>query len=189
MASFQDRAQHAIAQLDKELSKYPILNNLERQTSVPKVYAILGLVGVYFFLVFFNIAGEFLVNFAGFLIPGYYSLQALFTSTTTDDTQWLTYWVVYAFLTVIESAIHAAYWFRMFEHDPPSVLDFADHRAAFYYIFKFVLILWMALPQTNGAQIVFTSFLQPLVGRFFSSTGTSANLRAQAEAASKPHST
>ncbi|KAJ6107801.1 hypothetical protein N7523_009124 [Penicillium sp. IBT 18751x] len=170
MASFQDRAQHTIAQLDKELSKYPVLNNLERQTSVPKVYAILGLVGVYFFLVFFNIAGEFLVNFAGFLLPGYYSLQALFTSGTADDTQWLTYWVVFAFLTVVESAINAAYWFP------------------FYYIFKFVAILWMALPQTNGAQIIFNSFLQPVLGRFFSSSGTSANLRAQAEAA-KAHST
>lgn len=54
---------------------------------MPKVYAVLGLVGVYFFLVFFNIAGAFLVNFAGFLIPGYYSLQALFTAGTADDTQ------------------------------------------------------------------------------------------------------
>ncbi|KAJ5562725.1 hypothetical protein N7535_002830 [Penicillium sp. DV-2018c] len=170
MASFQERAQHSIAQLDKELSKYPALANLERQTNVPKVYVILGLVGIYFFLVFFNIAGQFLVNFAGFLIPGYYSLQALFTSSTHDDTQWLTYWVVYAFLTVVESAISAAYWFP------------------FYYIFKFVLILWMALPQTNGAQLVFHSFLQPVLGRFFSSSGTSTNLRAQAEAASKPHS-
>ncbi|KAJ5360523.1 hypothetical protein N7517_009714 [Penicillium concentricum] len=169
MASFQERAQHSIAQLDKELSKYPVLANLERQTNVPKVYVILGLVGVYFFLVFFNIAGEFLVNFAGFLVPGYYSLQALFTSSTKDDTQWLTYWVVFAFLTVIESAISAAYWFP------------------FYYIFKFVLIMWMALPQTGGAQIVFNSFLQPVLGRFFSSSGTSSNLRAQAEAASKPH--
>lgn len=167
MATIQDRAQHTISQLDKELSKYPILNNLERQTNVPKVYAILGLVGVYFFLVFFNIAGEFLVNFAGFLIPGYYSLQALFTPGTSDDTQWLTYWVVYALLTVVESAISAAYWFP------------------FYYIFKFVLILWMSLPQTNGAQLVFNSFLQPVFGRFFQGGSTSANLRAQADAATK----
>lgn len=48
---------------------------------------ILGLVGIYFFLVFFNIAGEFLVNLAGFLIPGYYSLNALFTAGKADDTQ------------------------------------------------------------------------------------------------------
>jgi hypothetical protein len=73
--------------VNKQLSKYPILNNFERQTSVPKVYAFLGLVGIYFFLVFFNIAGEFLVNFAGFLVPGYYSLEALFTSNKSDDTQ------------------------------------------------------------------------------------------------------
>ena len=33
--------------------------------------------------------------------------------------------------------------------------------------------------------MVFHSFLQPLVGRFFSNSGTSSNLRAQAEAASK----
>ena len=73
--------------ISSQLSKYPVLANLERQTNVPKVYVILGLVGIYFFLVFFNIAGEFLVNFAGFLLPGYYSLQALFTSNTQDDTQ------------------------------------------------------------------------------------------------------
>jgi receptor expression-enhancing protein 5/6 len=79
----------------------------------------------------------------------------------------LQYWVVYALLTVVESAISAAYWFP------------------FYYIFKFVLVLWMSLPQTNGAQIVFHSFLQPVLGRFFNNGSTSANLRAQAEAAAK----
>lgn len=70
-----------------QLSKYPALNNFEKQTSVPKVYAILGLAGLYFFLIFFNIAGEFLVNIAGFIIPGYYSLNALFTTSKVDDTQ------------------------------------------------------------------------------------------------------
>ena len=64
-----------------------MLNDLERQTSVPKVYFFLGLAALYTFLIFFNIAGEFLVNFAGFLVPGYYSLQALFTSNKSDDTQ------------------------------------------------------------------------------------------------------
>lgn len=137
--SFQDKAQHQISQIDKEvsvhmskphfqavayhlpipplnghyyyhshhqhsastslytnsyitlqLSKYPVLNNFEKQTSVPKVYAFLGLVGLYFFLVFFNIGGEFLVNFAGFVLPGYYSLEALFSTSKVDDTQWLT---------------------------------------------------------------------------------------------------
>ncbi len=42
---------------------------------------------MYFFLIFFNIAGEFLVNTAGFIIPGYYSMAALFSSGKADDTQ------------------------------------------------------------------------------------------------------
>lgn len=57
---------------------------------MPKVYVILALVGLYFFLVFFNLGGAFLVNFAGFILPGYYSLEALFSTTKADDTQWLT---------------------------------------------------------------------------------------------------
>ncbi|KAF2028514.1 hypothetical protein EK21DRAFT_101826 [Setomelanomma holmii] len=168
--SAQERAQATLSQLDKELSKYPALNNFEKQTSVPKVYAILGLAGLYFFLIFFNIAGEFLVNIAGFVIPSYYSLNALFSASKVDDTQWLTYWVVYAFLTVFESAVSAVYWFP------------------FYYTFKFVLVLWMALPQTAGAQIIFRSFIQPVFSRYFSESGsTAANLRAAADSAGKPH--
>ncbi|KAI7035333.1 hypothetical protein KC352_g1017, partial [Hortaea werneckii] len=52
--SIQEKAQYHMSQLDKELSKYPALNNFEQQTSVPKVYVILGLGALYFFLVFFN---------------------------------------------------------------------------------------------------------------------------------------
>jgi len=148
--SFQDKAQGYINQIDKELSKYPTLNNLEKQSSVPKVYAFLGLISTYFFLIFFNIGGQFLTNIAGFVIPGYYSLEALFSSVKSDDTQWLTYWVVFAFLTVFESAVNAVYWFP------------------FYYTFKFILVLWLALPVTGGAQIVFRSFLQPVFARYFS---------------------
>lgn len=57
-----------------------MLNNLEKQTSIPEVYAFLSLVRIYSFLIFFNIAGESLVNFAGFLIPGYFSLEAFLAS-------------------------------------------------------------------------------------------------------------
>jgi receptor expression-enhancing protein 5/6 len=160
--SLQDKAQNHISQLDKELSKYQYLNEFEKQTGVQKVYVVLGLGALYFFLVFFNVAAEFLVNTIGFVIPAYYSLHALFTAGTADDTQWLTYWVVYAFLTVFESGISAVYWFP------------------FYYTFKFILVLWMALPQTNGAQIVFRSLLEPVFAKYFAHSGTSANLKAQA---------
>lgn len=34
-----------LAQLDKQLSQFPVLNNLEAQTKVPKAYGVLALVG------------------------------------------------------------------------------------------------------------------------------------------------
>ncbi|KAK6954751.1 ER membrane protein DP1/Yop1 [Daldinia eschscholtzii] len=166
--SAQDRVQHYISQLDRELSKYPALNNLEKQFGVPKVYAVLGVASLYLFFIIFNLGGQLLTNFAGFVVPGYYSLAALFSATKADDTQWLTYWVVFALFSVIESAVSVVYWFP------------------FYYTFKFVFLLWLSLPMFSGAQLIFRSFLQPMLGRHFSESGsTAANLRAKADSFGK----
>jgi len=166
--SAQDRVQHYVSQLDRELSKYPTLNNLEKQTSIPKVYATIGLVTLYFFFIVFNLGGQLLTNFAGFIIPAYYSLQALFSASKVDDTQWLTYWVVFAQFTVLESLLNVVYWFP------------------FYYTFKFVFLLWLSLPMFSGAQLIFRSFMQPMLGRYFSESGsTAANLRAKADSVGK----
>ncbi|KAI0157570.1 TB2/DP1, HVA22 family-domain-containing protein [Xylariaceae sp. FL1272] len=168
--SAQDKVQHYVTQLDKELGKYPALNNLEKQTSVPKVYGVIGLATLYFFFIVFNLGGQLLTNFAGFVIPGYYSMGALFSSSKVDDTQWLTYWVVFALFTVMESALNVVYWFP------------------FYYTFKFVFLLWLSLPAFSGAQLIFRSFLTPMLGRYFSESGsTAANLRAKADSYGKDH--
>ena len=66
------------------------MNNLEKQTSVPKAYAVIGVVALYFFFIILNLGGQLLTNIAGFVIPAYYSTAALFSATKEDDTQWLT---------------------------------------------------------------------------------------------------
>lgn len=113
---------------------------------------------------------------------------------------------MFAFLTVIESAISAAYWFRMcpqyanlitilltdrslllhLQVRPDHVDGSSPDQVCPYLVTK---LRPAADLYHSGAQIVFHSFLQPVVGRFFSTNGTSSNLRAQAEAAAKPHST
>lgn len=149
MSSPQDRVQQYIGQLDKELAKYPALEQLEKTTNVPKAYAAIGLVALYFFLILFNLGGQLLTNVAGFVIPGYYSLDALFSVSKADDTQWLTYWVVFALFSVVESLISVVYWFP------------------FYYTFKFVFLLWLSLPMFRGAELIFRAFLQPMLSRYF----------------------
>ncbi|KAH8771955.1 TB2/DP1, HVA22 family-domain-containing protein [Diaporthe sp. PMI_573] len=162
MASSQDKVQHYLGQLDRELSKYPALQNLEKQTNVPKTYTVIGAITLYFFFIVFNLGGQLLTNLAGFAIPGYYSLNALFTTNKADDTQWLTYWVVFSFFTLLESLLSVVYWFP------------------FYYTFKFVFLLWLALPTFRGAEIIFRSFLAPTLGRYFAGS-TAPGLRAQAD--------
>ncbi|KAJ2896735.1 uncharacterized protein MKZ38_005263 [Zalerion maritima] len=149
MSSAQDKVQNMIGQLDNELAKYPALDQLEKTTNVPKAYAAIGLVALYFFLILFNLGGQLLTNIAGFIIPGYYSLEALFSASKADDTQWLTYWVVFSFFTVIESLISVVYWFP------------------FYFTFKFVFLLWLSLPMFRGAEFIFRSFMQPMLSRYF----------------------
>lgn len=166
MSSPQDRIQQYIGNLDKELGKYPAVANLEKTTGVPKAYAAIGLVALYLFLIIFNLGGQLLTNFAGFVIPGYYSLDALFSASKADDTQWLTYWVVFAFFTVIESIVNVVYWFP------------------FYFTFKFVFLLWLSLPMFRGAEFIFRSFMAPMLSRYFQ-TSTASNLRAKAEGAAK----
>ncbi|KND93882.1 Protein yop-1 [Tolypocladium ophioglossoides CBS 100239] len=161
MSSAQEKAQNYLSALDRELSKYPALNNLEKSAGIPKAYAVIGVGALYFFLIIFNLGGQLLTNLAGFVIPGYYSLNALFTTNKDDDTQWLTYWVVFAFFTVIESFFNIVYWFP------------------FYFIFKFVFLLWLSLPVFRGADIIFKSFMAPTLGRYFQPSSTSSGLRSK----------
>ncbi|KAK5993192.1 Protein yop-1 [Cladobotryum mycophilum] len=162
--SAQEKAQNYLAVIDRELSKYPALNNLEKQLGFPKAYAVVGAVALYFFLIIFNIGGQLLTNFAGFVLPGYYSLGALFSKNTEDDTQWLTYWVVFSFFTVLEGFFSIVYWFP------------------FYFVFKFIFLLWLSLPTFRGADIVFRNFLAPTLGRYFQAGSTASGLRSKTDA-------
>ncbi|KAK9480356.1 TB2/DP1, HVA22 family-domain-containing protein [Lipomyces japonicus] len=171
--SYQDQAFAAVSKLDKELAKYPVLDKLEKQTGVPKAYGVLGAAGTYLFLIFLNFGGigEILANLAGFLIPGYYSLIALDTPGTADDTQYLTYWVVFAFFSVVE------FWSRAILYWIP-----------FYWFFKVIFVLYLGLPQFQGAKVVFNTVVKPLSAKLAKAAGvpppTSAtNLKEKVEQA------
>ena len=90
------------------------------------------------------------------------------TNTRSNRTNQLT--VLAHNYSVLEAALDPTYWFP------------------FYYLFKFAFTLWLALPQFSGAQILFRNALYPLFARYFQAPrGASANIRAKADAAEKPH--
>ncbi len=47
-------------------------------------------------ILYFTIGGEFICTLLTFLPPAYKSFKAIETKDSGDDTQWLTYWVVWA---------------------------------------------------------------------------------------------
>ncbi|ORY70799.1 TB2/DP1, HVA22 family-domain-containing protein [Leucosporidium creatinivorum] len=146
MASAQAKFEYYIAQVDKELSKYPALNRLEQQINVPKAYGVLA-VGTFFSsFIFFNIFAGFLSNLLGWALPAYLSLKALDTPGHDDDTQWLTYWIIFGAFNFLESMSKVLVaWFP------------------YYYTFKTIFILYLILPSTRGAQVIFVKAFKPLM--------------------------
>lgn len=83
---------------------------------------------------------------AGISYPAYASFKALESPSPHDDKQWLTYWAVYGICTSMET-VSARFlsWF-------PG-----------YYFAKMLVLIWMMLPRTKGALILYTSAIRPLL--------------------------
>ncbi|KAG0209009.1 ER membrane protein DP1/Yop1 [Mortierella sp. GBA30] len=146
MDSIQAKARYYNAQLDKELSKYAPLNQFEAATGVPKTYLALGAGSFFTLMIFFNFAGKLLSNLLGWVYPAYRSFKALETPEKEDDKQWLTYWTVYGFVSILESFTDILlYWFP------------------FYFFLKTVFLLWLMIPSFNGAAVVYSRILRPFL--------------------------
>lgn len=113
-----------------QLTKYPVLNNFEQRTQVPKTYAVLGGAFVLVILHFFNSLAKPISNLIGWGLPAYLSFKAIETPSPQDDIQWLTYWVVFGFFNFVES--FAA---RLVLYYVP-----------WYFAFKTLFVIWLQLP-------------------------------------------
>ena len=75
---------------------------LEDNTGVQRLYIGYAIIGLVVTWLAFGFGAQLLANCIGFLYPAYCSIQALESGHKNDDTQWLTYWVVFAAFSVIE---------------------------------------------------------------------------------------
>ncbi|KAJ7804696.1 TB2/DP1, HVA22 family-domain-containing protein [Mycena olivaceomarginata] len=134
-------------QLDKELTKYPILNKFEQRTQVPKTYAVIGGATLVVLLHLINPLAMFMSNLVGWALPAYLSFKAIETPAPQDDIQWLTYWVVFGFFNFLESF----------------ALRVVLYYLPWYFAFKTVFILWLQLPAFRGAQTTYLTLLKPVL--------------------------
>ncbi|EQC28089.1 hypothetical protein SDRG_14182 [Saprolegnia diclina VS20] len=89
------------------------------------------------------------VTSVGVLYPAYASFKALETPSTDDDKQWLTYWVVFSITSSAEEVAE-----RVVSYLPG------------YYVLKCIFLVWLMLPKTRGAIVVYDRYLQPLLKQY-----------------------
>ncbi|KAI6682708.1 hypothetical protein NL676_028621 [Syzygium grande] len=72
------------------------------------------------------------------LYPLYASVMAIESPSKIDDEQWLAYWILYSFLTLVEMLLQP-----LFEWVP------------IWYDVKLILAAWLVLPQFKGAAFLY----------------------------------
>jgi receptor expression-enhancing protein 5/6 len=116
---------------------------LQEQTKIPKEYIVVGAFALFAIATVLMVGVGSLTSIIGFLYPSFKSFQAIETKSKGDDTQWLVYWVIFAFFTIAETFV-----------------DYLLYWIPFYYAFKLAFLLWCMLPQTKGAKFLYDSFLK-----------------------------
>jgi len=134
---------------EQEMESWPLVVRLSTLTGISKARIIFGTFLAICLTILYTHGWETLANLVGFVYPVYASFKALGTKATDDDTQWLTYWIVYGCLQVVEEFTDA-----MFKYIP------------FYYSFKILFLMWCFLPQTQGAMIIFNRIISPILDRY-----------------------
>ncbi|KAF8303093.1 hypothetical protein DL93DRAFT_2067018, partial [Clavulina sp. PMI_390] len=156
----QDKVAYHVDQLDKELSKYPVAHQFQERTQIPKAWAFIGAVAIALISLFINPLAHPVSNLIGWALPAYLSVRAIESPGHEDDIQWLTYWVTFGTFTFLEAVA-----LRMMLYYLP-----------FYYVFKTIFILWLQLPATKGARVLYFSVIRPILAQNTKGPATSVQV-------------
>ncbi|KAH1092333.1 hypothetical protein J1N35_019590 [Gossypium stocksii] len=80
------------------------------------------------------------------LYPLYASIRAIESPSMVDDQQWLTYWIIYSFITLFE----LSFW-RILAWVP------------LWPYMKLVLCMWLVLPIFNGAAYIYEKHIRKYI--------------------------
>ncbi|EME29450.1 Receptor expression-enhancing protein 3 [Galdieria sulphuraria] len=87
-------------------------------------------------------------SFLGILYPAYCTFKTLKRQEFDEQTQWLTFWIVYSCFMVLER-----------------VADVLLAWIPLYYECKLLFVCWLVLPQFRGAHLLYKQYVGPCLAR------------------------
>ncbi|XP_022988245.1 HVA22-like protein e isoform X1 [Cucurbita maxima] len=96
------------------------------------------------------------------LYPLYASVVAIESTSKLDDEQWLAYWIIYSFLTLMEMVLQP-------------VLEWIP----VWYSVKLVFVAWLVLPQFKGAAFLYDRFVRQQIKKYGGRGSNSADAKAK----------
>lgn len=122
------------------------LKDIEKQTGYSKACFFLFGISI-ISLVIYGLGGSKLVtDLVSFIYPAYMSFKAIDSSNAVEHTQWLTYWVVFSFMSIFEN-----------------VCGFITDFIPFYFFIKVAFFIWLYHPKFMGAGLVYSEAIKPFV--------------------------
>ncbi|XP_066326894.1 protein HVA22-like isoform X1 [Miscanthus floridulus] len=83
------------------------------------------------------------------LYPLYASVCAMESPSKVDDEQWLSYWIIYSFITLLEMlAEPLLYWIPV------------------WYPAKLLFVAWLVLPQFKGASFIYEKLVREQLSKY-----------------------
>ncbi|XP_022907318.1 receptor expression-enhancing protein 5 isoform X2 [Onthophagus taurus] len=122
-----------------------LLDMMESKTGVDRMYIFVAAVGITTIWLIFGFAAQLVCNCIGFIYPAYVSIHAIESHNKDDDTKWLTYWVIFAFFSILEFfADTIVGWFPL------------------YWLAKCSVMVWLMIPtEFNGSIILYNRIVRP----------------------------
>ena len=112
---------------------YNQMTLIYEKTGIPGTYVVLSLLMSVVF-VYFNFLERMITNLVGTLYPAFWTMKSI-ENKSEDNKDWLTYWIVFAFFSIID----------IFSG---SILKFIP----FYFFIKIIFLIWLF---TGGAHYVY----------------------------------